>query len=174
LNAFASVIAHLHNAEEAGEEFAKAVNPLGDSRIRLSFVRLGMRPSQRPCLGLRPPACTPCADPPDLRTLYTRVCVKPTSPRRQAHARETDTCRRLAHVSCLDRIRRCGGWWPSTRAITGSAVVSRGSPRRWARRWAGFRRSSDHFRKMRRYPPATKADTSARMRGKRSPPGYAR
>ena len=32
-----------------------------------------------------------------------------------------------------------------------------------------------HLRKMRRYdPPATSADTSARMRGKRSPPGYAR
>jgi len=32
-----------------------------------------------------------------------------------------------------------------------------------------------HLRKMRRYdPPAINADTSARMRGKPSPPGYAR
>jgi len=31
-----------------------------------------------------------------------------------------------------------------------------------------------HFRSIRRYPPAMSADTSARTRGKRSPPGHAR
>jgi hypothetical protein len=34
--------------------------------------------------------------------------------------------------------------------------------------------STTHLRKIRRYPPAISADTSARIRGKRSPPGQAR
>jgi hypothetical protein len=54
MDAFARVLAHRHNAEDAAEEFDKAVDPLDDSRMFLSFVRLGMRPSQRPCLGLSP------------------------------------------------------------------------------------------------------------------------
>jgi hypothetical protein len=54
MDAFARMIAHRHHADDAAEEFDKAVDPLGDSRMFSSFVRLGMRPSQRPCLGLGP------------------------------------------------------------------------------------------------------------------------